>query len=105
MLVASVSICLAAFELLLRWNVIPNAYYLENQALGDANQSGLFTFIVGDSFIAPTAPFVADYVYPTLAPYGVRIRNTATAGTGPVQYLESLRREGARYRPNVVLLS
>ncbi len=105
LLVTSVSVCLGAFELLLRWNVIPNAYYLENQVLGDVNQSGLFTFIVGDSFIAATEPFVADYVYPMLAPYGVRIRNTATPGTGPVQYLESLRREGARYRPKVVLLS
>lgn len=105
LLVVSTSTCLGAFELLLRWNVVPNTYYLENRVLGGPAQNGLFTFIIGDSFIAPSQPFVADYIYPVLAPHGVRIRNTATPGTGPVQYLDDLRREGARYRPDVVLLS
>lgn len=105
LLVASVSACLGAIEVLLRWNVIPNEYYLRNQVLGDSRRDGPLLFISGDSFIAPTAANVVDHLYPALASYGVRIRNTATPGTGPLQYLESLRREGARYGPNVVLLS
>ena len=106
LLVASVSMPLGAIELLLRRNIIPNEYYLRNQVLGDLKRPGRLLFILGDSFMASIkGSDVVDYLYPTLAPHGVRIRNTATAGTGPLEYFENLRREGPRYRPDVVLLS
>ena len=104
--VASVSLSLGAIELLLRWNIIPNESYLQNQVLGDSKQNGPFLFIIGDSFMAPMkGGDLVDYLYAALAPHGVRIRNTAMSGSGPVQYFHKLRREGPRHRPDVVLLS
>jgi hypothetical protein len=106
LVIASVTGSLLVVEFLLRRNVIPNEYYVRTRVLGDPKQHGLFLFIIGDSFMAPhVGGSIEDFLYTALAPHGVRIRNTATAGTGPVQYLEALRREGPRYHPDVVLLS
>jgi len=106
LLIASFSASLGAVELLLRGNVIPNEYHARNEVLGDRAQSGLFLFILGDSFMASIpGGDVVDVLYRELAPHGVGIRNAARAGTGPVQYLEALRREGARHRPDVVVLA
>lgn len=106
LLIASVTAPLVAAEMLLRRNVIPNAYYYHNEVLGDRAASRLFLMILGDSFIVShPGTDIGDLLYRDLAPAGVGLRNTAMSGTGPVQYLASLRREGARHRPDVVLLS
>jgi hypothetical protein len=101
----AVAVSLAAVELLLRWNIIPNDYYDRHRIFGDSRQQGPFLLILGDSFMAPNGPLVATYLFPRLAAHGVRIRNTATSGSGPLRYLENLRAEGPRYRPDVVLVS
>jgi hypothetical protein len=106
LLFASLLVSLIGVEMLLRWDVIPNEYYLRHHILGSARQRGPFIFILGDSFMAGRrGRDIVDDLYAILAPHGVRILNTATPGTGPVQYLESLRREGPRHRPDMVLLS
>jgi len=106
LLAGSFTAALVVAEILLRGNVIPNAYYFRNEVLGDRDASRLFLFILGDSFmVSHPGTDIADLLYRDLAPQGVGIRNTATSGTGPVQYLASLRREGSRQRPDVVVLS
>jgi hypothetical protein len=66
---------------------------------------GPLILILGDSFLAPLPGAVlVDTLFALLGPRGVVIRNAARPGTGPVEYLRSIRNEGARHRPDVVLL-
>src|SRR4051794_17143068 len=96
LLLLSAASCLAVLgllELLLRRNVIRNQYYLQHEVLG-GNKSGPLVLILGDSFMAPlTGGDLVDYLYDSPSVHGVRVRNSAVAGTGPVEYLQSLRRE------------
>ncbi|HMC55906.1 MAG TPA: hypothetical protein VKH19_12075 [Gemmatimonadaceae bacterium] len=102
---ASLLVVFAALELMLRRNVIANQYYLQHEVLG-ANKTGPLVLILGDSFMAPLkGADIADYLYDSLSVHGVRIRNSAVAGTGPVEYLQSLRREAPLHHPQIVLLS
>lgn len=106
LVLGSAALSLGTLELLLRANVIPNLYYEQNRILGDRGRPRLRVLILGDSFMASlSGADLVDSLYALLAPAGVHILNSATAGAGPVEYVAALRRQGARFRPDVVLLS
>ena len=106
LLAASVGITLGAVELLLRAGLIPNEYRAQNKVTGARGGNGPLLFILGDSFMAPLrGGDLADYLADAVGTRGLRIRNTATAGTGPVEYLDRLRRHGTRWQPDLILLS
>jgi hypothetical protein len=105
LLLTSSLLTLGAIEFLLRYNVIPSEYFLRHRVLGDAGDAPLL-LVLGDSFMAPIpGSDVVDYLVPELGPHRVRVRNTATPGTGPVAYFDNLRQEGPIQKPAVILLS
>lgn len=106
LLAASTAITLGFVELLLRGGFIPNDYRAQNKVTGARGGDGPRLFILGDSFMAPLrGGDLADYLALAVGPHGLRIRNSATAGTGPVEYLDRLRRHGAHWQPDLILLS
>ena len=101
----SVLVPLVILEVLLRLNVIGSDYHARNEVLGE-DSGGPLLLILGDSFVAPQdGGDIGDYLFAEVSGARMRIRNTATSGTGPVDYLRRLRRERGRVRPDVLLLS
>ena len=103
-LVTSFLLVLAAFEGLLRWEIVAIAHQRHLERQGDIEAPRRKLLILGDSFFDRRTE-LNDFLVERLAPRKFEVLNLATSGMGPVQYLWELQAYGSAFDPDVVLLS
>jgi hypothetical protein len=94
----------AGLELVLRLGWIENGEHARRQVPARPEVVRSEVLILGDSFILPYWD-LGKALAAELAERDVAVRNAAVSGTGPFEYLDTLKRELRRSPPDVVLLS
>ncbi len=103
-LVISLTLAFAAFEGLLRSQIIAIGHHRHLEKQGEIEAPRRKLLILGDSFFDRRTE-LNDLLVQRLAPRKFEVLNLASSGMGPVEYLWELQAYGAAFDPDVVLLS